>query len=242
MECSQDTEAGQRSFPTTTWGEVLSSHGTARESAKHFMGQLIRRYWHPVYFFIRHRGRSREEAKDLTQGFFAYVVGRNILSYADQSRGRFRNFILAAVKQYLTQEHRKDTRRQKHVNSHGSSLDLDGWQDADTRGSDRPDSTFIRNWAKEVLNNCIGQLEQECLDEGMDVRFKLFRARFLEARDPDAKTLAEEHGITVDDVANHIRWARRRLRRILRQEMRAQIESPNEAEEEVVELLGLLNA
>lgn len=242
MPISQDTEAGHRGFPTTTWAEIANARGPTSESARRALGRLIRRYWHPVYFFIRHKGRSREEAKDLTQGFFAFLVDKNIVSYADRNRGRFRSFVLASVSQYLAQQHRRDTRRRRTERPSESILELEGWQGFETAKGEDPESAFMRNWAKRLVENCIEMLDEECRKEGKDVRFRVFRARFLDADAPDAKSMAKELGISVEDVANHLRWAKRRFRRIMRQEVQEQVASPEETDEEVVELLSMLTS
>jgi RNA polymerase sigma-70 factor (ECF subfamily) len=237
-----DTEAGNRGFPTTAWPDIVRAGGAYGEAARRTLGQLIRRYWHPVYFFIRHKGRSREEAKDLTQGFFAFLVDKNVVSYADRNRGKFRSLILASVTQYLALQHRRDSRHRRSELRGELDPDLEAWQGFEPTRSEDPEATFMRNWAKRLVENCVERLHEECREEGKEVRFRVFRARFLDVERSDAKTTAKELGISVDDVANHLSWGKRRFKRILRHEVQEQVASPEQADEEIVELLGVLTS
>src|SRR5918998_6857304 len=105
---------GPRHFATTRWSMVLAAGGgaggpttrgvSATPEARDALAWLCRTYWYPLYAFVRTRGHKPEEAQDLTQGFFARLLEKNVLGAADPGRGRFRSFLLASLKHFLANE------------------------------------------------------------------------------------------------------------------------------------------
>ena len=237
---NQDTEAGQRSFPTTVWDDVARAQGEPGKAGSRVLEHLIKCYWHPVYFFIRHKGRSREEAKDLTQGFFASFLDKSAISYADENRGKFRNFLLACVCRYLAQEHRRDSRLKRTGSSTALGPDEESWEGFELTGGKSPETIFMRNWAKRLVECCVEKLCEECRGGDGAARFNVFRARFLEAKPLNAKAMADQLGIPAEDIPNLLRWAKRRFARILHEEVCRHVTTPEEAGQEIGELLAIL--
>src|SRR5262249_16910087 len=91
-------------FNTTSWTLIRTAARDPTADSREALGGLCQKYWHPVYAFIRSRGYDREQSQDLTQGFFALLIEKNYLRHADRKRGRFRSFLLAAVKHFLANE------------------------------------------------------------------------------------------------------------------------------------------
>jgi RNA polymerase sigma-70 factor (ECF subfamily) len=158
---AEGSGAGPDRFLSTAWTEIVKAQTERGEASRRFLGLLIQRYWRPVYHFVRRSGRSHDDAKDLTQGFFARFLEKDALRYADRSRGRFRNFLAASVKRYLAQEHRSAAARP----------DEQLVADFDTALHDRcfgrvrgegPDIEFFRNWLKCLVENCLVRLAAEC--------------------------------------------------------------------------------
>ena len=101
-------------FLTTHWSVIDKIAADGDTSNQALINELLKKYWKPVYCFLRHKGHDNEQAKDLTQGFFEEVVlGRELIKRAEQARGRFRTFLLAALEQYLARVHRKETARKR---------------------------------------------------------------------------------------------------------------------------------
>ena len=101
-------------FLTTRWSVIdkIAENGDTPDQA--LINELLLKYWKPVYCFLRRKGYDNESAKDLTQGFFEEVVfGKELIRRADQSRGRFRTFLLSALEQYLARVHRNQTARKR---------------------------------------------------------------------------------------------------------------------------------
>ena len=101
-------------FLTTHWSVIDKIAEDGNNHDQVLINELLKKYWKPVYCFLRHKGHDNEQAKDLTQGFFEEVIlGRELIKRADQARGRFRTFLLAALEQYLARVHRKQTAKKR---------------------------------------------------------------------------------------------------------------------------------
>jgi RNA polymerase sigma-70 factor (ECF subfamily) len=85
-------------------------HGTARRDA---LEALCQKYWPPLYLFVRRHGHSVEDAQDLVQGFFSFLLEKNHIEKADSERGRFRTFLLNSLRGYITNERRKQERQKR---------------------------------------------------------------------------------------------------------------------------------
>ena len=96
--------ASTSSFRTTSWTIVLAASVDSSADPGGALANLCQIYWHPVYAFIRRRGYDRDQAEDLTQGFFARLLEKHYLLDADRERGRFRSFLLTAVKHFIANE------------------------------------------------------------------------------------------------------------------------------------------
>src|ERR1041385_1533052 len=99
-------------FATTHWSVVLKAGQTPAQEATEALNKLCRSYWYPLYVFIRRSGHDEEMAKDLTQGFFEQFLAKNYLGHVDPEKGKFRSFLLASVKHFLSnQRDRAATRK-----------------------------------------------------------------------------------------------------------------------------------
>jgi DNA-directed RNA polymerase specialized sigma24 family protein len=148
-------------FVTTHWSVVLTAgrHETTRARAA--LEELCRNYWHPLYAYVRGTGYSREEAEDLTQEFFARLLAHNSVARADPARGRFRSFLLAALKHFLANEWEKARAQKRGGGAQPIPLAFDT---AETRCAqpiapgDKPDRAYDRHWASALLEVVLGRL------------------------------------------------------------------------------------
>jgi RNA polymerase sigma-70 factor (ECF subfamily) len=214
------SRTGFVAFDSTAWSVVAGAQAGDRDLQRQCCEYLIERYWPPVYAFVRQRGNAHEDAKDLVQGFFADFLERRIVSYADRRRGRFRSFLLASIKQYMAQQHRRSGRRPQVV----SLPDLDPKKcecafaiepDGD------PERAFMRNWAKCVLENSIARFREECAALDKERLYEVFAARYLVNGEgaKSYKEIAAATGSTEVDVGKLLQRARVRLSRIVREEL-----------------------
>jgi RNA polymerase sigma-70 factor (ECF subfamily) len=156
-------------FVTTHWSIVLSAGQSDTTRAQSALSKLCQTYWYPLYAYVRGRGHSREDAQDLTQEFFARLLQKNWIASADREKGRFRSFLLTAMKRFLADEWDK-ARAQKR----GGGLPLLSLQfdTAETRlrrepaDEVTPEQSFERRWVLTLLDEVLKRLRTEYEQEG----------------------------------------------------------------------------
>jgi len=237
----QDILSGSAHFHTTAWSLVLDAQHAASPGSRESLEILVSRYWRPVYTFVRHLQKNGDEARDTTQGFFATFLEKGAIAYADRSRGKFRNFLVGAVKRYMQQGHRSATVRanQIPVSDFESSQGMHTFFEAD---SGDPAQVFMRDWAKCLVEACLTRLRDECHALGKDVYYEVFRRKFVDegAGDATYKSIADACGITEVDVSNFLERTKVRFARILKQELHHSMAAGENVEDEIADLLTLL--
>src|ERR1035438_9950385 len=149
-------------FATTHWTVVLAAGRGSSRQADVALEELCRTYWYPLYAYVRRHGHSREDAEDLTQGFFARLLEKNYLEGITNDKGKFRAFLLVAFKRFLANEWDRANRQKRGGGVAPLSLD---WQDAETRYQINPahdlspDKLYDRAWAVIVLERVITRLQ-----------------------------------------------------------------------------------
>ncbi len=182
-------------FRTTHWSVVLEA-GAASEAAQSALEKLCRGYWYPLYGFVRRRGHGEHEAQDLTQEFFARLLAGDSLQSVSPEKGRFRTFLLAALKHFLANDWR-DAQRLKRGGGR-EILSWDGLEAEDRFGHEpaddaSPEAWFDRRWAQTVVTSALAALGGEMERDGVGNRFealKAFRTR-TNAGFKEAKQLFE---------------------------------------------------
>lgn len=232
-------------FVTTHWSVVVAAgHPEARE-AQDALAKLCQAYWQPIYACIRRSGRSREEAEDLTQDFFARLLTRNTVARACPARGRFRSFLLASLKHFLAHEWEKAQASKRGGGARLLSLDFDT---AETRCAqpvapgDTPDRAFDRQWALTLLDLVLGRLRQEYAHSGRDALFVGLKDALAGDRTViPYRDLGIRLGLSEGAVKVAVHRLRRRYRELLRQEIAGTVSGPAEVEEELRELFAALS-
>ncbi len=167
----ESTSRNSAQFATTHWSTVLTAGDSASTGSREALEKLCRTYWLPVYAFVRHKGYNVEEAEDLTQGFFEQLVEKELASRADPERGRFRNFLLKVLTQFLADEHR----RERALKRGGDMVLLPlNRPTAEERLSSEPspELAFARKWAVTVLDEVLGLMKQEFEASGKSALFE----------------------------------------------------------------------
>ncbi|MCG8652541.1 MAG: ECF-type sigma factor, partial [Pirellulales bacterium] len=156
--------SGLPRFQTTRWSVIAHAGEGASPAQQAALEDLCQAYWQPVYAFVRRSGFGRHQAEDLTQDFFAELVDqRRLLRAADHQRGRFRTFLLAAVKNHMANHRRQAATLKRGGGVELFSIDTD---DAERRYSVEPkegwtpEALFNRRWALTLLENVLDQLAQ----------------------------------------------------------------------------------
>jgi RNA polymerase sigma-70 factor (ECF subfamily) len=224
-------------FATTHWTVVLAAGRRSTPQADHALEELCRAYWYPLYAYVRRHGHSKEDAEDLTQGFFACFLERNYLEGLSSKKGRFRAFLLAALKHFLANERDKSQRQKRGGGVAPLSLD---WQDADARyqidPTDQlsPDKLYDRAWAMTLLEQVISRLRDECAAEGRGKVFEQLKPFLMASQSaiPYADA-ATRLGLNEGAARVAVHRLRKRYRELLREEISQTLSDPADAEEEM---------
>ena len=226
-------------FPSTRHSlfDAVAEAGTLPGDA---LDQIVALYWKPVYKYIRVKWRKdNEEAKDLTQGFFASALERDFFQQFDPAKASFRTYLRMALDRFAANEHAARNRQKRGGGWTIAALneeDADGWALADI---DTPEAIFHREWQRQLFALAVEDLRAHCEDSGKAVQFRIFAEYDLaEGERPGYLELAQHHGIPVTALNNHLAWARRRLRAFLSDRLRGVTSGERELRDEMRLLLG----
>ena len=205
---------------------------------------LILRYWKPVYAYICHCG-YRTEAEDLTQDFFVHSLTRKLFGRADQTRGRFRSFLLSCLNNFLrdVEDYRRRRRPARGIVSI-HKLALTDKLTFEPSENETPEDVFCRSWVQELLIRVFRVLEREFRDSGKEIHCELFRRREFEpalwgSPPPSLDELATEARLNRKQASNRIVTTLRAFQRLLREEIRIYAGSEDEVTSEIHDLFSL---
>ncbi len=234
-------------FPTTRWSRVAAAVDPAEPGARAALEEVCRAYWYPLYAFIRREGCGPDEAADLTQEYFARLLDTGLLARADRRKGRFRAFLRADCGFFLA--HRAERRRARKRGGGAAPLSIDA-RDAEGRYLREPadpgltpDRLFDRAWAVRLLDGVLEHLAGEYADSGRAAQFEALQVVLSAGhRSVPYATLAARLGTTEGAVQAAVQRLRRRYRDVLREQVAATLENPDEAavEEELRDLFAAL--
>ena len=245
MAYSEPTGMGgaQQAFLTTQWS-LIGDIQDSKDQDKALIGFLLKQYWKPVYCYLRHKGYENEQAKDLTQGFFHEVVlNRDLVGRADQSRGRFRAFLLHALKQYANKQDPKE-QAQKQLEQKVVSFEID--QEPvlpDSVAQTTAEDSYHYAWLSSLLERVLEEVKKDCERQGLDIHWALFNKRivwpiFGDKSPPSLTELCEAYDIEDEKKAsNMIITVKRRFKAALMQHIRNTVLSQSQAPDELEELL-----
>jgi len=252
MPISRSSSGGERELPgpaqfgQTQWSVVLAAASKKDVAlAEQSLEQLCRVYWLPLYTYIRRQGESPHDAQDLTQEFFARLLEKDFLCSVDQTKGRFRSFLLASMKHFLSNQ-RGRARAQKRGGGQ-SPLPLDfsdaetsiGFQPADNQ---TPEKAFEKSWALTLLEQSLARLRQEYSDQGRQDLFEQLKATLTEGRGSVAYVeLAARLKTSEASVKMAVHRLRQRYREVLRAEIAETIAQESEVEDELREVFRALS-
>ena len=234
-------------FTTTHWSVVLAAQGPS-PAAQQALEKLCRTYWRPIYSFVRRQGVASEEAKDLTQGFFALLLERRNLNAVRQEKGRLRSYLLASLKYFLANEHNRATAIKRGAGQQLIPLeDLRerervGYEPSETLAADQ---IYERRWALSVLEQVLARLRKEYRAAGpasAGLFDQLEKSLTDEPDRPSPSDTAEEFGMTVSAVRQASYRLRQRYRQVLREEVAHTVMLPGDIDDEVRHLIAVLRA
>ena len=232
-------------FTATHWSLVLAAGRDSTPDARAALEKLCRIYWPPLYAFVRRSGHSPHNAQDLVQGFFLQLLQRDFLDGVDPAKGKFRSFLLASLKHYLSNERDRACARKRGGGLAPVSIDA---QDAEGRyrlepaDPMTPEKLYERRWALTVLDLALARLKEEYASSG---RLPLFDQLKEDLTGEGTSDSHAEIGRRLDMTPGAVKVAAHRLRQRYRECLRAEIadtvENPDEVEEEIRHLFHALN-
>ena len=243
METKPSTTTGER-FPQTLWSMVRHVQHGSEMVASEALNKLCRIYWHPIYGYIRNAAGRPEEAEDLTQGYFLHLLERDYINQASQDKGKFRAFLLADVKLFLSNE-----RRSAKSEKRGGKVQIvpiqQDWAEEryghEPVDNVTPDQLYDRHWATTLLARVIELLRAEYERKG---RLELFEAlkQFISwnAGDEPYSVAAHKLGRDENYVKQNVYRMRQSYRKLLEAEVAQTVTSPEEIEMEIRHLAASL--
>lgn len=249
MSMQNDTSIGGNNdrFPLTRLSAVAASHSDNAIERTRAFDTLIAAYWKPTYKYIRLKWhKSNEDAKDMTQGFFAQAMEKGFFDRYNPSKARFRTFLRACIDGYAANENKAASRLKRGGDVFHIPLDFeDAEQELISYGKnafESLESYFDKEWVRSFFKLVIDELRASLQEQGKTTHFKLFEQYDLAETSQNAlsyKQLAQQFSLPVSDVINYLALARREFRRIALEQLRALTVTEQEFHEEARSLLGI---
>lgn len=237
-------EAKASDFPSTSWSLVIAAAANPTPDSRASLAKICEAYWPPVYTFIRRTGYDNDQAHDLTQAFFTTMLEKNYLGNADRDRGRFRTFLLAAVKHFLANEWDKEHALKRGGGQTAVPIDpLEAEEMYPPNAVDErtPESVFAHRWAFSLLVNVMAKLREEYAGTGKADYFDKLSP--LLDGDPPVKgygDFASKLGASAGALRVAVHRMRRRYRELLRAELAEMVSTPEDIDDEIRFLLSAL--
>jgi RNA polymerase sigma-70 factor (ECF subfamily) len=234
------------SFTVTHWSVVLEAARRGSVESDAALAKLCQTYWYPLYTYVRRLGHTAEDAQDLTQEFFARLIEKNYLRSADRAKGRFRSFLLIALKRFCANEWDRANRRKRGGGQQIVSLNE---ENSETRYlaefSDKmtPERAFENRWAITLLDHVLKQLEAEFTKAGKGKVFEELKI-FLTGDKSDSpySEIAARLEMREGNLKVAVHRLRQRFRQVLRAEVAATVSNDQEVEEEMHHLFAVLSS
>jgi RNA polymerase sigma-70 factor (ECF subfamily) len=230
-------------FAATRWSLVLAAKGET-PAAQDALSGLCQLYWYPLYSYVRRRGHSPEDAKDLTQEFFARCLAGRWIERAHQEKGRFRSFLLGVMNHFLADEWDKLRAQKRGGGARDLPLDFDT---AETRfvhepaDNSTPEQIYERRWALTLLAGVLDQLGEEFKREGRGELFALLNPCLVgDGQTPPYAGLAKQLGVSEGTVKSAVHRMRQRYKGLVREAIAHTVAEPGEIEDELRHLFMVL--
>jgi DNA-directed RNA polymerase specialized sigma24 family protein len=240
-----NARASGREFSSTHWSVVLRASDSRSPEFLESLEELCRAYWYPLYAFVRRSGYAPEESRDLTQEFFARLLEKKWLTAADPARGRFRTFLLAALKHFLTNEWHRSNSLKRGGGREVLALDtLEAEDEFALESSDgaAPDKLFDRNWAVTLIGRAQDRLRDEMKAAGEGERFEALEPTLAGERIADGyQALATRFGVSETGIKSMVSRLRGRFRALLCEEIAQTLSVADDVETELRHLLSALS-
>ena len=229
-------------FETTRWSLVLTA-AAGSEQSREALEWLCSTYWYPLYAYVRYHARDAETARDLTQSFFLSLLARESLRSVDPSQGRFRAFLLASIKHFLSNERARTDAIRRRADNPAFQLPLDVAEErlrADAATGADPEQVFETRWAHAVLDRALTRLGAEFSATGKADLFRHLSSHLAGGDTEPYERIARELDMKEGALRVALHRMRRRLGSLLRQEVAQTVASDDEVESEIRNLVQAL--
>jgi DNA-directed RNA polymerase specialized sigma24 family protein len=237
---------GSGLFTTTHWSVVLAAGGQKTPQSSAALELLCRTYWYPLYAYLRRTGCKPDDAEDSVQGFFVYLLEGQILGSVEREGGRFRSFLLATLKHFVS-----DQKDRACAQKRGGGRQLISWEltQAEPRfmsepaDEESPDRLYERRWASVLLERAMERLQQEWITGGKAGLFAQLKG-FVSGEKGLASyaQAAEQANLSLSALKSTVFRLRRRYHELVREEVGHTLADPGELQEELRHLLSLFNS
>lgn len=230
-------------FASTRWGLVLAAKRQASPEATKALATLCQTYWYPLYAFVRRQGHQPDDAQDLTQKFFTRLLEKDYLQAANKERGKFRSFLLASFKHFVSKE--RDRAKAQKRGGGRKLLSLD-FKAGESRYTLEPthdmtaEKIYERRWALTLLDHVLGLIREEFVSADKERVFDQFK-RFLTGEEVPYRQVADELEMTEGAVKVAVHRLRRRYRELVLSEIAQTVALPDEVDEELRHLFAAIS-
>jgi len=232
-----------RQFVTTHWSLVSAARfdKAGQSRAREAMEELCQAYWYPLYAFVRSRGYSAVDAQDLTQAFFAGIIESGGFTSANRERGRFRSYLLGAMKHFLANEwHRAQTQKR------GGRIRFIEFDDPEARymeisgQSDNPEYLFDREWALQIVAGALQNLRDEMDKAGKIEQYDILKGCLTGEDELPRDQIAVKLGMSEGAIKVAIHRLRQRYRKLLRDTIAETVGNEADLDDEMRYLAAVL--
>jgi DNA-directed RNA polymerase specialized sigma24 family protein len=244
MPSASPSQDGEGRFGETAWSIVMAAGGASEPRAREALAELCRIYWPPVYGYLRRRGYGRDDAQDLTQSFFQHIVENQTVRRASREKGRFRSFLLGALKLCLA-----DEQERRHALKRGGGIQFISTDELAAeelhllRATDGigPAESLDARWAGVILERALAQVRAAFSEDGQAEMFETL-SPFLAGEKPDLsyQDVAKRMSLGLGAVKTHIHRLRRQFATAVRHEVMQTVSAPHEVDEELRQLRAVL--
>jgi len=234
---------GQPLFATTHWSVVLAAADEETPESTAALERLCRTYWYPLYAYVRREGHGAVEAQDLTQEFFARLLARNSLTEVAPQKGKFRSFLLAAMRHFLSDQRDRACAAKRGGGVEVLSLDA---PEAEERYRlepvERLDAVKIyeRRWAMALLEQAVNRLQEELTAAGKAELFQQLRCFVAGDSEVTCRDVASELGQSESAVKSAVHRLRQRYRKLVREEIAHTVADPADIDAEIHHLIAVM--
>jgi RNA polymerase sigma-70 factor (ECF subfamily) len=230
-----------QAFAATRWTLVLRARGESVE-ARAALSELCEAYYEPVLRFLGREGRHQDVALDLTQEFFARILARGGFGEADPERGRFRSYLLGALKHFLADQRKHDQRLKRGSGVVPESLDDANLDSLPALSLPPSDAFFDRQWAMAVMARALDLLENEFASCGKAGEFATLKPWLMgEAPSMSQADAARTLGLSEGAVKVAVHRLRKRFRVVVRAEISQTVHRPELVDDELRHLIESLS-